>query len=98
MILYNITAYRKKFNQDEQQYIKLKKLAGENNELESDPLDDDGYVVKRCKQVLNVGVNKVLNKMSKKHNNHRTSSLSAIESERFYLCKDNGIYILLYLL
>nr|CAG8473048.1 9728_t:CDS:2 [Entrophospora candida] len=70
VVLSNITMYRKKLNETEEQILKLKKLTGENNNKsknndELDPLDDDEHVVKRNKKLLSIGVNKILIKLSK---------------------------------
>ncbi|CAH1758267.1 10349_t:CDS:1 [Entrophospora sp. SA101] len=70
VVLSNITMYRKKLDETEEQILKLKKLTGENNNKsknndELDPLDDDEHVVKRNKKLLSIGVNKILIKLSK---------------------------------
>ncbi|CAG8464345.1 8833_t:CDS:2 [Diversispora eburnea] len=61
IILSNITSYKKKLSETEEKYLRLKKMAGESSSnLEPDPLDNDEYVINRCKQVMNSGVIKPL--------------------------------------
>ncbi|CAG8466329.1 16075_t:CDS:1 [Acaulospora colombiana] len=65
VMLSNITTYRRRLSETEEQYLKLKKLAGEASNLEPDPVDDDEYVINRGKQVMKLGVVRALTTMSK---------------------------------
>ncbi|CAI2172151.1 1687_t:CDS:2 [Funneliformis geosporum] len=61
VILSNITSYKKKLSKDDQHLLKLKKMAeggvrkGENEKLETNPLDEDEYVENRIKQIMKLG-------------------------------------------
>nr|CAG8615009.1 9846_t:CDS:2 [Entrophospora candida] len=57
VVLSNITMYRKKLNETEEQNFKVKEIKRKNNE--------DKHVVKRNKKLLGIGVNKILIKLSK---------------------------------
>jgi hypothetical protein len=61
VILSNITTYQKKLSEQDQQVLRLRQMAGEAANVESDPLDADDCVAKRNKKALDAGVVPVLN-------------------------------------
>ncbi|CAG8502079.1 4809_t:CDS:1 [Scutellospora calospora] len=65
VILANITTYKKKMSESEEQFLKLKKMSGETLKIDLDPIDDDEYVINRTKQVMKSGVILPLITMSK---------------------------------
>ncbi|CAJ0840487.1 16131_t:CDS:2, partial [Entrophospora sp. SA101] len=64
VVLSNITMYRKKLNETEEQILKLKKLSSENNNKSKnsddklDPLDGDEHVDKRNKKLLDLATDR----------------------------------------
>ncbi|CAG8669909.1 armadillo-type protein [Gigaspora rosea] len=65
VILANVTTYKKKLSQSEEQLLKLKKMSGESVKTDLDPIDDDEYVINRTKQIMKSGVIRPLIIMSK---------------------------------
>ncbi|CAG8483514.1 11619_t:CDS:1 [Paraglomus brasilianum] len=65
VIMANITAYRKKLTESEEQALKLRKLAGEQTTIDPDPLESEKYVINRCKKVITLGGISVLNTLTK---------------------------------
>ncbi|CAG8651914.1 18641_t:CDS:2, partial [Racocetra fulgida] len=65
VILANVTTYKKKMSESEEQIFKLKKMSGESLKIEDDPIDDDEYVINRTKQVMKSGVIRPLIIMTK---------------------------------
>ncbi|CAG8674052.1 10359_t:CDS:1, partial [Acaulospora morrowiae] len=102
VMLSNITTYKKRLSETEEQYLKLKKMAGEASNLELDPVDDDEYVVNRGKQVMNLGVIRALTSMSK--NNSETIrqviakvflNLSTDQNNRGAIVQQGGVKLLI---